>query len=456
MTQPDVPEAPASGNRDGSADSAPAPTDARSTDPAPARSGISRRGLFGLAGAGVVGAGLGAALDRFVLPSSASAQENAAVYPFYGTNQSGITSPAQDRLHFASYDVATGLTRDELIGLLQDWSDASALMTAGDPVGVYGAVNGPYDAPPDDTGEALGLPASGLTITIGFGPTLFTDSTGTDRFGIAARRPEALVDLPHFPADALTEGLTGGDLCIQACSDDPQVAVHAIRNLSRIAFGRASIRWSQLGFGRTSSTTTAQATPRNLFGFKDGTANIKSEQTDVVNEQVWASADDGAAWMAGGSYLVARKIRMTIETWDRTSLREQEKIVGRTKGEGAPFSGGTEFSEPDFAATGQGGAPLIAADSHVRLAHPEQNAGAQLLRRGYNFVDGNDDLGRLNAGLFFICFQRDPRTQFIPIQMNLAKNDAMNEYLRHVGSGIFAVPPAASAKGGFVGETLFA
>jgi deferrochelatase/peroxidase EfeB len=160
--------------------------------------------------------------------------------------------------------------------------------------------------------------------------------------------------------------------------------------------------------------------------------------------------------MAGGSYLVARKIRMTIETWDRTSLREQEKIVGRTKGEGAPFSGGTEFSEPDFAATGQGGAPLIAADSHVRLAHPDQNAGAQLLRRGYNFVDGNDDLGRLNAGLFFIAYQRDPRTQFIPIQMNLAKNDAMNEYLRHVGSGIFAVPPAPATKGGFVGETLFA
>jgi deferrochelatase/peroxidase EfeB len=375
------------------------------------------------------------------------------VYPFFGAHQSGIVTPAQDRLHFASFDVGD-ITRDELVELLQDWSAASALMTAGDPVGVYGAVSGPYDAPPDDTGEALGLPAAGLTITIGFGPTLFTSADGTDRFGIAGRRPAALADLPHFPADALVETLTGGDLCIQACSDDPQVAVHAIRNLSRIAFGRASIRWSQLGFGRTSSTTTAQLTPRNLFGFKDGTANIKAEETAVVDEQVWAGADD-AAWMAGGSYLVARKIRMTIETWDRTSLREQEAIVGRTKGEGAPFSGGTEFSEPDFAATGRGGVPLIATDAHVRLAHPDQNAGAKMLRRGYNFVDGNDDLGRLNDGLFFICYQRDPRTQFVPIQMNLAKNDAMNEYLRHVGSGVFAVPPGAS-EGGFVGETLFA
>lgn len=435
------------------------------SDPAEALPGISRRGLLGLAGAGALGAGIGVAggiaVDRFALPQTASAAGSAAVYPFFGEHQSGIVTPAQDRLHFASFDVAD-ITRDELVELLQDWSAASALMTAGDPVGVYGAVSGPYDAPPDDTGEALGLPAAGLTITIGFGPTLFTAADGTDRFGIAGRRPAALADLPHFPADALVETLTGGDLCIQACSDDPQVAVHAIRNLSRIAFGRASIRWSQLGFGRTSSTTTAQLTPRNLFGFKDGTANIKAEETAVVDEQVWAAASDAAAdasgdasWMAGGSYLVARKIRMTIETWDRTSLREQEAIVGRTKGEGAPFSGGTEFSEPDFAATGRGGAPLIAADSHVRLAHPDQNAGAKLLRRGYNFVDGNDDLGRLNAGLFFICYQRDPRTQFVPVQMNLAKNDAMNEYLRHVGSGVFAVPPGATA-GGFVGETLFA
>lgn len=428
------------------------------TDPAPSRPGLSRRGLLGLAGAGVVGAGAGLAggiaLDRFVLPAASAAQGGAAIYPFYGEHQSGIITPAQDRLHFASFDVGD-ITRDELIELLQDWSAAAALMTLGDPVGRYGAVNGPYDAPPDDTGEALGLPAAGLTITFGFGPSLFTTADGTDRFGLASRRPAALVDLPHFPADVLQENLTGGDLCIQACSDDPQVAVHAIRNLSRIAFGRAAIRWSQLGFGRTSSTTTAQETPRNLFGFKDGTANIKAEETSVVDEQVWAAADDGAAWMAGGSYLVARKIRMTIETWDRTSLREQEAIVGRTKGEGAPFSGGTEFTPPDFDATGQGGAPLIATDAHVRLSHPDFNAGAQLLRRGYNFVDGNDDLGRLNAGLFFIAYQRDPRTQFIPIQMNLATNDSMNEYIRHVGSGIFAVPPGAS-DGGYVGETLFA
>ncbi|GAB3607181.1 iron uptake transporter deferrochelatase/peroxidase subunit [Conyzicola nivalis] len=416
-------------------------------DQEPGSPRLSRRGLLGLAGAGVVGAGLGFGVDRVFTPEASAASGAAASYPFFGEHQSGIITAAQDRLHFAAFDVSD-ITAAELEELLSDWTYAANRMTTGLGAGQYGPASGPYDAPPDDTGEALDLPPSGLTITFGFGPTLFDD-----RFGLAGRRPEALIDLPHFPGDALVPALTGGDLCIQACSDDPQVAVHAIRNLSRIAFGRASLRWSQLGFGRTSSTTRAQATPRNLFGFKDGTANLRAEDSDTAAD-VWARASDGARWMAGGSYLVARKIRMTIETWDRSSLREQERVVGRTKGEGAPLSGGTEFTAPDFDATGRQDAPLIDEAAHVRLAHPDTNGGAKMLRRGYNFVDGNDDLGRLNAGLFFICFQRDPREQFVPIQLRLAKNDAMNEYLRHVGSGIFAVPPGAKT-GGSIGDGLF-
>ena len=412
-----------------------------------ARRGLSRRGLLGLAGAGVVGAGVGFGADRLVVAAGTTSGV-ARSYPFFGEHQAGIITPAQDRLHFAAFDLAD-ISRDELRELLQDWTYAAARMTAGEPAGEFGPAGGPYDAPPDDTGEALDLPPAGLTITFGFGPSLFDD-----RFGLSAERPAALVDLPHFPGDALIESASGGDLCIQACSDDPQIAVHAIRNLSRIAFGRASLRWSKLGFGRTSSTTRAQATARNLFGFKDGTANLKAEDSALLEEQLWAGVGDGAAWMAGGSYLVARTIRMTIETWDRTSLREQETIFGRNKGEGAPLSGGTEFTEPDFAVKGRGGEPLIDEASHVRLAHPSSNDGAQILRRGYNFVDGNDDLGRLNAGLFFLAYQRDPRTQFIPIQLALAKNDLMNEYVRHVGSGIFAVPPGCRSDS-YVGATLF-
>jgi deferrochelatase/peroxidase EfeB len=417
---------------------------------------LSRRGLLGLVSAGTAGLAVGVG-GTVAVTSATGANASGAVrtVPFFGENQAGITTAAQDRLHFAAFDLASGTTRDDLIELLQDWTLAASRLTQGLEVSEEGAVGGPDTAPPDDTGEALGLDASSLTITVGFGPSLFTDPDGADRFGLAGRRPPALETLPRFRGDALIPAASGGDLCIQACADDPQVAVHAIRNLSRIAFGRASLRWSQLGFGRTSSTSTAQATPRNLFGFKDGTANVKSEETDAVAEHVWVQDADGPAWLVGGSYLVARKIRMIIETWDRSQLGEQERVIGRSKGSGAPLSGGGEFTEPDFEAVGATGAPLVDEESHVRLAHPSVNGGARLLRRGYNFVDGNDELGRLNAGLFFICFQRDPEAQFVRIQNSLAANDAMNEYLQHVSSGIFAVPPGARS-GGYVGETLFA
>ena len=424
-------------------------TDPEATPP----TGLSRRGLLGLVGAGAAGIALGGGAVAAIGLTTANGIGTNATYPFFGAHQAGITTPAQDRLHFAAFDLSSTATRDDLIELLKDWTFAASRLTRGLEVTEGGAVDGSPLAPPDDTGEALGLPASGLTITFGFGPSLFSTDAGADRFGIADRRPPLLTRLPRFSGDALRPESGGGDLCIQACADDPQVAVHAIRNLSRIAFGRASIRWSQLGFGRTSSTSTSQVTPRNLFGFKDGTANVKAEEASTVEEQVWVASGDGPDWLAGGSYLVTRKIRMIIEAWDRTQLQEQENVIGRSKGEGAPLSGGKEFAAPDFAATGAAGQELIAPDAHMRLAHPTNNGGAQLLRRGYNYVDGNDELGRLDAGLFFISFQRSPE-QFIAVQKNLAR-DALNEYIKHVGSAIFAVPPGA-AQGSYVGAGLFA
>ncbi len=232
---------------------------------------------------------------------------------------------------------------------------------------------------------------------------------------------------------------------MQACSDDPQVAVHAVRNLTRIAAGRAAVRWAQLGFGKASATETAGPTPRNLFGFKDGTANILGDDTDALREHVWADRSDGSAWMAGGSYLVARRIRMTIETWDRTSLAEQETVIGRTKDVGAPLGRARERATVRPAE--------LPATSHVRLAHPSLHGGARLLRRGYNFVDGSDGLGHLDAGLFFLAYQRDPRRGFVPIQTELARHDAMNEYVRHTGSSLWAVPPGVGPDGWW-GETL--
>ncbi len=420
--------------------------------PGPDAAGVSRRRLFGVAGAGalagvsgVAGWGVAHARDDQVSGSPLS-------YPFHGEHQAGLITPAQDRLHFAAFDVTTDST-EALVSLLQAWTEAAAAMTSGQLVG--GGAPLPYDAPPDDTGEAQGLDAAGLTITFGFGPTLF-EKDGIDRFGLRNRQPRELRRLPHFPADNLNEARSDGDLCIQACANDPQVAVHAIRNLSRIGFGTVSMRWAQLGFGRTSSTSTTQPTPRNLLGFKDGTSNLHAEEPEDLSEFVWVQdGDDPAAdWLAGGSYLVARRINMRIETWDRTSLREQEALIGRDRGEGAPLSGGTEFTEPDFDMEGRSG-PLMPMDSHVRLAHPAHNNGTKLLRRGYNFTDGADPLGRLDAGLFFIAFVREPLTRYVPLQNTLSRDDALMEYLEHTGSGLWAVPPGCAA-GEHVGQALFA
>ena len=359
-------------------------------------------------------------------------------------------------MHFVALDIVT-TDRAVLVDLLKRWTRAAQRMTAGaeaTPGGVAGG--GPYGVP-TDTGEAYGLPASGLTLTIGFGPSLFDG-----RFGLADRKPDALQELPAFRGDQLDPKRSGGDLCIQACANDPQVAVHALRNLIRLGFGVVSVRWSQLGFGRTSSTSTTQVTPRNMFGFKDGTANLKAEETAAVDDHVWVAPGDvtgRSTWMAGGTYLVARRIRMHIEVWDRSNLQDQEQTIGRTKLAGAPLGRDKEFDTPDFAAKGADGAPAIPVTSHVALAAAENPSGpmhgVRMLRRGYNFTDGTDGVGHLDAGLFFIAFVRNPQTQFVAMQRVLAEKDRLNEYVEHNGSAIFACPPGLS-DGGYWGEALFA
>jgi deferrochelatase/peroxidase EfeB len=416
-------------------------------------SGPSRRAMIGT---GAVASAIGIA-GGFTAGRATAAEptKGAPPSPFAlrGAHQPGITTPVQDRLHFAAFDVTT-TSRARLISLLKEWTLAAERLMDGGPAGPIGPVEGDYRLPPDDTGEAIGLPPSRLTLTFGFGPGLFVDDEGKDRFGLAGRRPEVLTDLPHFPGDQLDQARSRGDLCVQACADDPQVAVHAIRNLARIGFGTVSVRWSQLGFGRTSSTTAGQATPRNLFGFKDGTKNVLAEEAKALDEHVWVQPDDrGGDWLAGGSYLAVRRINMVIETWDRQGLGEQESLIGRTKDSGAPLSGGQEHDDPDFAMPGKDG-PIVPKDSHVAVVHPDHNDGVRILRRGYNFVDGSTDLGTLDAGLFFLAYVRDPATQFVPMQNSMAKNDAMMEYLKFTGSALFAIPPGP-AEGEYIGQPLF-
>src|SRR5579884_548584 len=372
------------------------------------------------------------------------------IVPFYGPHQAGIATPAPAQLLFATYDLLPGATADDLRRLLQRWSAAAARLAAGEP--------SPGDPVPDpaatprDANAAAGDDPAALTLTFGLGPGVFAPERG-----LADRRPGGLAPLPPFRNDALDPARSGGDLAVQACAEDPLVVFHAIRVLSSLADGVARPRWTQRGFGATTDVRLSGETPRNLQGFKDGTANPRPDEPEFA-PTVWVQDDDEPAWLRGGSFLVVRRIRMDLDRWDTLSVADQERVIGRAKGSGAPLSGGDEHTPVDLDARGPDGSLLVPANSHVHLTNPARNFGARMLRRGYSYDDGwdpmaSDGAGRLDAGLFFLAYVRDPVAQFIPMQQRLANADALNRFVTHVGSALFAIPPGAP-DGGYVGQTL--
>jgi deferrochelatase/peroxidase EfeB len=412
--------------------------------------GLSRRALLGGLGAFGAGAATGVLTGHSAWETSgpsttAGGAPGEQVVPFYGARQAGIITPAQDRLVFGSLNVVAGARRQDVRDMLRTWTAAAARMTRGQLVGEVDELT----APPIDTGEAMDSPVSRLTITVGYGPSLFDE-----RFGLSGQRPSLLATLPTLPNEELDPGYVGGDIAIQACSDNPLVAYHAVRNLARLGMGVVEHNWLELGFGRTSANSTTQSTPRNLLGFKDGTRNLKAQQTDLLDQYVWVGKETDQAWLRGGSYLVARKIRMFLENWDRDYLGDQQNVIGREKVSGAPLSGGTEFTTPDFTATDAAGEPAIPARAHVRLASHEANDGLRILRRGYSYTDGIDpQRGTLVGGLLFLAYMKSP-AQFITLQNRLGRHDALNEYISHVGSAVFACPPGLSPDQAW-GDTLF-
>ena len=422
------------------------------TEAAADTTGVSRRRMLGGAVlAGLTGTAVGAVGGGFAGYATAATQRSddddtvdlRRSYPFYGqVHQGGIATLPQRYAVFMSFSLAAGTGRAALQALLARWSAAGAILQQGKPVG---AVQPQVEVqPPTDTGEAYGLSPASLTVTIGLGPSLFGD-----RFGLAAQRPAGFTDLPPLNGDNLDPRLHGGDLSVQACADDPQVCYHAVRNLARLGRNIVSPFWAVLGFGRASAGP-GQHTPRNLLGFKDGTRNIS---TDAEYDRfVWVDNSD-QAWMNGGTYQVVRKIRMLMETWDVDRIGNQQRIFGRTKEDGAPLSGKAEFDTPNFSAKDADGNPLIDPLSHVGLAARENNDGIMIRRRSYNYTDGLDANGQLNAGLLFISYQKDPQ-DFIRLQNRLGAHDLLNEYIRHIGSAIFAVPPAP-AEGHYIGQSLF-
>ncbi|MFJ1756616.1 iron uptake transporter deferrochelatase/peroxidase subunit [Kitasatospora sp. NPDC088134] len=398
---------------------------------------VSRRAVLGGAGVGLaVGAGGGVWGGRASARGSeaAGAALGEARVPFHGVRQGGIVEPAQARVEWVAFDLLSSTARPGLVTLLRGWSAAAARMAAGEP------------AAEGENQIALDAGPASLTVTFGFGASLFAKA------GLADRRPEALAALPAFPGDALDPARSDGDLWVQIGADDALVAVHALRVLIRLATGLAAPRWQMSGFARTPGATARPTTGRNLMGQVDGTNNPRPTDPDFA-ARVFATGPD---WMAGGSYAVLRRIRMLLEGWDTLPTDRQERVIGRRKSDGAPLSGGpdaTERTPVDLAATRADGTLAIAPDAHVRVAAPDSNGGAAMLRRGFSFQDGLLPDGSPDAGLLFAAFQADPARGFVPVQQRLARGDGLSRYLRHEASALFAVPPGAP-EGGYVGQPL--
>ncbi|WP_042475069.1 iron uptake transporter deferrochelatase/peroxidase subunit [Bacillus ndiopicus] len=403
---------------------------------------ISRREMLKLTGASIAGVAIGASSLGGIMhtmgynPLDIIADNNNTKNKinFYGKHQAGITTPVQKHIYFASLNVLF-TSIDDLQALFKKWTPLAVRLMNGEQMV---DVTSNASIPTGDTGEAQGLDAANLSLTFGIGVSLF------DKLNIQYAKPTAFVELPHFPKDQLQPEWTGGDICIQACADDPQVAFHAVRNLIRAASGKVEMKWSQAGFN---SFPADGGSPRNLFAFKDGTVNPSITSEQDLNKVVWV--EDG--WLKGGSYLVARKIQMHLETWDRTSLKEQEATFGRYRDSGAPFGKNNEFDDFDVEAKDLEGNYIIPNTSHVHLA---RKSGARMLRRSYSYASGMlANTGTHDAGLLFVSFQKDP-AQFISVQNSLGRMDKMNEYITHRGSAVFACFSGVS-KGSYLGEAFF-
>ncbi|WP_031075291.1 iron uptake transporter deferrochelatase/peroxidase subunit [Streptomyces sp. NRRL WC-3742] len=412
--------------------------------------GFTRRALIGTAGAGLLaGAGAGAAgavaLDRTAATGAASTAGTPGIgalgagrVRFHGEHQAGILEPQQARVQLAAFDLAQGVGRDGLRTLFQRWSRAAERLTAGEPVEEF------------EDQVALDAGPCSLTLTVGVGASLL------DKAGLTDRRPAALEPLPAFPGDALDPARGDGDLFVQIGADDALVAVHALRVLQRLAAGTAALRWQSAGFARTPGAAAQTVTGRNLMGQIDGTNNPKPTEDGFADKVFCTAGEDRPAWLAGGSYLVFRRIRMLLDHWEALPVDRQERVIGRRKSDGAPLgtpAGAGEHAPVDLAARGQDDALAIPADAHIRVAAPAANGGAAMLRRGFSYHDGLSADGSPDAGLLFLAFQSDPRRGFTPVQRKLSRGDGLSRFLRHEASGLYAVLPGVAA-GGYLGQEL--
>jgi deferrochelatase/peroxidase EfeB len=431
------------------------------TDPAQTGSELSGAGarrrafLRGALGAGVTGAVAGAAAGyayETTRPASASQQALADAQagvlppvPFHGRYQAGIRPASARQTAVISFN-ATAEGRGELIGLFRTITDRARFLTAGGtppPAGIGGA--------PSDSG-VLGptVVPDGLTVTLGVGPTLFDD-----RYGLAAQRPARLTPMTSFPDDDLDPAQTGGDLVLQLSAGSKDTVLHALRDIARHTRGGMQATWRMDGF--TSPARPSGTIPRNQMGFMDGISNPDATSRAQMDKLVWIQPGtaDEPAWTAGGSYFVVRLIRMLVEFWDRVDITEQENMIGRRRATGYPLDSSQIHATPDFARDPSGA--VIPLTAHIRLANPRTplSADSRILRRAYNYDRGIDDVGNLDIGLLFTCFQQDLKRQFVAVQTRLI-GEPLVDYISPFGGGYFLALPGVRDASDYLGRALLA
>ncbi|ODU99597.1 MAG: hypothetical protein ABT15_31410 [Pseudonocardia sp. SCN 73-27] len=371
-----------------------------------------------VAGGGIVGGAVALRPDRPAVPVPTAGGETVA---FHGPHQAGITTPAQAHAVFTALDLRPGSGPGDVRRLLRMLTDDAGRLTAGRP---------PLEA---SDPELPALP-SRLTVTFGFGPGLF------DVLGRGGECPAVLRDLPAFATDRLDPRWSGGDLLLQVCSDDPLPLSYALRRLVRSARSIATVRWTQRGFGPARGSEPAGTTPRNLMGQRDGTANPPAGPE--LDDTVWVR--DGPGWLRGGSMLVLRRVRMELDTWDDFGREGKHMAVARRLDTGAPVTGGGEFDDVDPRMVDGRGIPIAIGGAHV-LRATARDPGERMLRRGYSYDDGPTTDGLPDAGLLFAAYQADAARAFVPVQKRLAESDVMNQWITHVGSSTWAIPPGCES-----------
>ena len=409
--------------------------------------GISRRGFVtGALGTGVaVGAGaLAGCSAREESPPPVASDK---FVPFEGPHQTGIISlPIPEQGLVASFNVHSK-DRAALKTTLQELTEEIRGLMAGKPPESRDPAY-----PPVDSG-ILGEhpPADNLSIVVGVGASMFDD-----RFGLADRKPRELVTMPFLANDRLDPKLSHGDVSIIFEAGHNDTVQFALRQLMRRTRSDLVLRWMVDGYARGigAGRVSEAATPRNLLGFKDGTANLNVDDDTLMDRHVWVGPDDGEPdWAVGGSYQAVRIIRMFVEFWDRTQLVEQEALIGRAKVSGAPLGLTGEFDDPDYHEDPDG--KRIKLDAHIRLANPRtpETDKNLILRRGFNYSRGFDGAGRLDQGLAFIAYQRSLQDGFLTVQSRL-KGEPLEEYIMPVGGGFFSMLPGVTGPDRFLGDQL--